>query len=525
MVAPTAASARCALLILGLLVAAVPAQSPPDPLALASAMKPAALLAEGRPIRLTDGRTGEPLSGASLVLFGYADMSNEVWGAIQVLRRTYAADPLLGSLAEAVRFGRKWVTDEAGRCVIPADFRGCVHIVKGDVYDQTYAAETYEAEVAVYPRTWVSAQVVHHDGTPAAGVAMSLRCNKRDLLSTSQVPCRATTDARGLLRIELPQCTMREGWLGLVSLQAAICGADDKTGMALDPARWRRGDPGPVRLQLPPVGRLRLRAVDLDGQPRTLQHADVTSVGGPNDQVRGVVFAGAAPEVLVATGRDYHVALHFPHQLGHERVVVAGPKQAGDGVDVVVDARQAPLMLTIHLLLPDGRPLDRGRVWVQELWTSVDPDGAGRIRIAPTPEQAEKLTLVTCSVQDQQRSLGAVAIAVPKQAGAFDLGRAVLAEEPVLLAGRVLDTRGRPIAGARVQRRIANAPWEYPVPATTDSEGRFVLRLLNPATQKIWVNAWHPEVGCWPQNYTLNEVPGFDVGATDVEIVLEPIAK
>jgi hypothetical protein len=432
---------------------------------------------------------------------------------------------MLGSLAEAVRFGRKWVTDETGRCVIPADFRGCIHIVKGDVYDQTPAAESYDAEVAVYPRTWVSAQVVHHDDTPAADVAVSLRCNKNYLYSSSMVPLRTTTDARGLLRLELPQITMRESWRMPVTLQAAVCGADHETSVSLDPARWRHGDPGPLRLRLPPVGRLRLRAVDLDGQPRRFHVADITCVGGPHDQVRGLVFAEAPQELLVATGRDYHCALHFPHQLGHERIVVAGPRHAGDTVDVVVDARQAPLLLTIQLLLPDGRPLDRGRVWVQELWTSVDPDGAGRIRIAPTAEQAEKLTLVTCSVQDKQRSLGAVAVAVPKRAGACDLGRAELAEEPVLLAGRVLDAQGRPVAGARVQRRIANAPWDYPVPATTDAKGRFELRLLNPATDKIWVNAGHPEVGCWPQDYTLDEVSGFDVGDTGVVIVLEPFAK
>jgi hypothetical protein len=513
-----------------ILSAALPGQALPDPLALAATMQPAAPVTAGRPLALTDGRTGAPLAGAALVLFGHADISPEVYDAMRILRRSYADDPVLGSLAEAVRFGRKWVTDDAGRAVIPADFRGRVHIVKGDLHDQESVGESYEPEVTVYPRTWVEAALVHADGTPAAGVEVGLRSGGHEVRTASGFAVRASTDARGVVRVELPQYTMRESWGLPLVLQAAICGADDATGLALDPARWRRGDPGSVRLQLPDVGRLRLSGVDGSGLPRPFTLGYVTSVGGPPDQLPGIVNVdvdGAAQcTCLVATGRQFHVAMSFPHQLGAEHLVVAGPRRGGEVVDAVVDARVAPHLLTVRIALPDGRPLDRGRVWCQELWSPVEPDAAGRIRIAPTPQQAASLTRLTLSVQDRQRSLGAVSVTAPQQPGLVDLGRAVLAEEPVLLEGRVLDAQGRPVPGAEVHRRVANHICEFPAPATTDAEGRFTLRLLNPQAQQVWVTANHRLHGFWPPGTPgLTDVPGFDVGATDVEIVLQALAK
>jgi hypothetical protein len=426
------------------------------------------------------------------------------------------------------KHGRSTTSDAAGEVWIEAPST-LLHVeaTLGNLHGRLsfWPDSTAEQVLLLGPADGLTVEVVHADGTPAAGVGVV--CRVGSATNTFTMP-EGFTGADGLVRLAEVRRNALGGGDGPLRVRACFLGPESVERL-LDSRPWPTQI---VRLELPPAGWIHVRCVDARGEPLR-ENLRVTVLEGGAWARTGPSFWYAKDGELelpcVASGEP----LQFSAQdsgarvpLASSRVKVAGPLRAGERVEVELVVTPPPFRLSGRALRPDGSPLESA-----ELLLSAEGrmGGLGRATTATggkfefwlkswPPENMQPLKLVSVKL-----GLTAPLKLPPAPSDPdFHVGDLVLAELPLLASGRVVDEHGRGVGGASIgieQRPRGSdaeaSEWKPDRSQSFESErdGRFVLRRNLDDSELRLVAARGPRAA---------EPVEFEPGATDVQLVLPP---
>lgn len=307
----------------------------------------------------------------------------------------------------------------------------------------------------------------------------------------------------------------------------------------------------PMELRTAPSGVVEVRLVDALGQ----QLAGVASVSLTANEVeqfwvmrRASARAGSAVFEHVPLGLTLNVSA-FPSPLvgrwGSRGVVAAGPTQPGERVVVDYPLVNGHASFRGRALGPDGAPLTNAKLYVTvrsaeeqaaESWQdSGTTDAEGRFELAAGRRETGEGRAALVVVRATEAQLEATLQLPPAPPeGALELGDVRLRRPALLAAGRVVSTKGTPVAGARVRLNVRNGPANeasnpppgYAIPdwiedhartCWTDRDGSFEL-FVDDAPRGIGVDAE-------ATGYAKSVVQPLAQDARDIELVLEPLTS
>lgn len=250
----------------------------------------------------------------------------------------------------------------------------------------------------------------------------------------------------------------------------------------------------PVRLALPPTAALEIRLVEADGsQFHGIASLFVGAVTpGPAGAHVGIEsHDGLARCDFVGLGLELCIEVRAQ---GRETTTVRieGPRETGASKAVDIRLPPAEPAVRIRLLDGEGRPLVRlpvtaflHRVYGSLSWT-LSTDDEGRIEIGiPRDSGVRSPAMIgplPLSLWIDGGDRGAE-LMLPSELppGPSDLGDVRLDRGPILVAGRVVDGRDRPVAAAAVKVAIARGSLAVSDCDThrlkSDEDGAFALRL------------------------------------------------
>jgi hypothetical protein len=528
-----------ALLILSVTAAAV-AQRPPtlgsDPFRVVETMRVQPPSADGVEVRVTD-RTGAPLAGVNVVVLSTAELNTDpgrqTTGHPALAR--FRTDLPLRMFAVATALGGRYVTDEQGTTRVKVEGSAHVFVAHRRALESlvvTERARERGIDVALEPPP--SIEVLVHDsrGRPVEGVPLLVvDSSQQRIWRVTDPPIE--TDREGRARVPLPESEGPRDVLAALASRRVL-------RAQLDPARER------IELELPPCGQLRVYAPaeELDGHRLTsgrlrLRHLDSQAPGLHQFEAEeiGEDFVTFR---WVGVDEPVDVSLGIDGSFGAAALEITGPSLPDEMKVVRFEGLTPALERSCRLLGLDGEPVGSetllfviarpGRTARRTIDTDEEGQTAFRIEPAEIHEDAV-ITLVRRGVKNEPA--GAIRWTIPElQAiGAESLGDRSLGEEPLLIAGRIRDDAGRPVAGVTVRTEA-----DYAIPstggrsssstgsayrfrehaATTDESGRFVLRELNPLRSGVTLDVDTPPT---------SRVDGplhFLVGEDDVDLVVVP---
>lgn len=489
-----------------------PHEQPPLRAVQAAALSPSPTTGIAVEVRSEKGR---PVANA-LVGVLPANWSPEQTTVVAELTAAHRDDPNQALAAVLLRFGTRYRCDDAGRTIVPATARRVV-ACSGVLAGETVVPDPAAAPAVVHllgPRT-VFVRVVGPEGKPVAGLPVGFGIKP---FHESNV---ATTDSRG-------ECVVGGRWREDQAAWIAPRVAGDPTEHELPAGTpWPRM---PVEIRMPPTGLLRVLAYDQGEQPRLDVEAVQVSLAGGRAGVlqRG---EGNGAIVRVALGQEFLVRVQMRGTTGWIDANCTGPTRPGELVICDVRATQGPPVLVFRVLDQTGAPVlsrDLFAVLVHAessrgAGLPVDATGTARVTLSHRNEDLEVFVVRRAPPRDDRgiRYLGAARFAVPAvlKPGDNPLPDVILGEEPVVVAGVVVDDEGKPLPGARVQ---AKPGWEREThgfsgslghTVETDADGRFEVRDLA-ATDTVKLIAILRESG-----HARVDVQ-FAKGTTDARIVL-----
>ncbi|MCB9833176.1 MAG: carboxypeptidase regulatory-like domain-containing protein [Planctomycetes bacterium] len=347
-------------------------------------------------------------------------------------------------------------------------------------------------ELAV-PRS-LPVEVVDAAGRAVAGVELRLRI----LMPGRPQPLEVEptiTDAQGRASLGLHYHELLAGFTGRPNrAQVALVGLFRKDLSAdFDP---RAPGPDPVRLVMPPWGSVLVRA-----RPATADFRARMVVGIDDEAAEMAIdFRGMEARARpVETGLALRL-LYLPDDgSGDAPQDWKEPGPVADGEEIVVDldraARPGRPVLVGRLLTPEGAAVGRTRVVLRPIDGDLPAAGAplpgfecdedGRFRRALDAAAAQALATAGLWLQigdSGERCFVAPIAARAAPAGELDLGEVELERLPIAIAGRVVDARDEPVAGAIVQPDFGDrgafreSRHFGRFIGTTDADGRFVIR-------------------------------------------------
>ena len=390
-------------------------------------------------------------------------------------------------------------------------------------------------KVEISPRRELLVQVVDQGGNPLAGVPVGVGLAGDDF---HNFPLREVTQGpKGIARFRhldfFSRMEIPSGRKGLVSLQVPMKKAVEKE---FDLRKLPRN---PLVLTLPPTGRVEVYVQGPEG-PISDGEALVTLLAVPEEEDGPPTFsefqAQMAPLVPVKEGKALFpfVGLELTLQvsavkirkrqegmMSHpETVKGPGPVAPGQTVFFRLSLLRKEVLLTGRLLLPSGKPAARVSLrWTLETKnegnsssssSTLETDEKGRFRFTLEDGKfhggTRTLTLLLTRGGGGKPLEAKVDLSREFYPGENDLGDVRLAGLPLLLAGKVVDPKGKPIQGARVlvqEKRTFDPEGKHffwdPIPklsTRTDKEGRFAVvgesqssELMVSAVKFPWVQA------------------------------------
>jgi hypothetical protein len=376
-------------------------------------------------------------------------------------------------------------------------------------------AATEPVRVRVLARDAVFVRAVGMDGKPVARVTVSLH-DSRSQKAT------ASTDTRG-------ECVLvaDTGRATPEAVVAAIAGAGVRASW-FGPFLPRT----PLELRLPPFGFLRVLAYDEREQPRTdLESVVIHAADG--DRVYVQADANGAFVALVVLGKQFQIDVRLRGTTGTTMAKCAGPTRHGELVIGDVRAAVGPPVLSFRVLGMDGQPVPGGELFVDLVRDGIPhgelarTDAVGRVRIVVSDPAGVQRILVRRRSRladgTASGSLGGAVVPLPERWLPGEQARAdvCLGEEPLLVAGTVVDEDGQPLPnvtiGVRAQVRTPHPQVRHTVTFVErlrpTRDGRFEIRDLR-EVPGLQLFAHETPVGFEPG--TRN----FVHGARDVRLVL-----
>ena len=324
--------------------------------------------------------------------------------------------------------------------------------------------QTGPIELAVAPRLDFAVQVVDAEGKPAAGVRVVLVA--REDLGSSGAYWSLSRPPDGLA--SFPDFGLYYGSVrsqqasGFVS--AVLARSETEwLSFPLDPLPEQ-----PLVLRLPPAGEV---VVQIVGDHGAARQCTLTAI--PADErlpgfsaFRGLTAAVEDGQALfrhVPLGQRFRATLDLEGADGSASGDGDGPRSPGERRTLVVDLGDG-VSFTGRLLRPDGAAAD-GRSWRYRLRSlsgsshggglRLDPEGRFLIRLGPEQQGWELAALEIEAAPGWQRPAAAAErssarapLAGRYGPGEHQLGDLRLVPVPLLVAGRVVDPGGEPVAGA-----------------------------------------------------------------------------
>ncbi|MCY3003259.1 MAG: carboxypeptidase-like regulatory domain-containing protein [Planctomycetota bacterium] len=352
-------------------------------------------------------------------------------------------------------------------------------------------------QVLLGPDDELRVEVVDAGGRPAAGVGVAV--SAAGATNVFHKPT-AITGADGLALLNGARRNALGGGDGPLRVRACTV-ASAPVERIIDSRPW---PDGVVRLELSPVGSLRIRCVDPSGE-RIHENVIVTlstgQVGVFGETTMWIAEEGELELPWVALGETLNLNANTVAADAHRSAKatrIAGPLVAGERVEVELVLEFPPFRLSGRALRPDGMPLETTQIQLTSgpgasTLGTTRTDAAGRFefRLTYWPlESSKPFALVAADL-----GLDApLELPIKPSDADFHVGDVLFVELPTLVTGRVVDPGGRGIGSAyvRVEARprgfdpskfepepgAALVEWQLDphAKATSDGDGRFVLR-------------------------------------------------
>lgn len=478
----------------------------------------------GVAVTVLDGESKAPLPNASVFVIDPSRLQS-------IASRIPRDGPDLERSMLAVPWfaGQRYEADASGKVVVPKVAGNPMYAVTTNGFGvgtlgsvkrpQEPVADTLEILVDAFHDYVVRA--ISAKGQPAPGVPIEWGPYGERGLDRFEPMMSFPTDAKGEVRFRMPGVITRSlsGPKGAVlSAQVSVLGGAPVRRHLRD-----AGQDGVLELQLPPLGRVIVRLYNEREQPREgLQAVRLQAIDAARLQAPAFPLAGAdKPQELTGDAAHFHfVALGqklvaritaegVAGELEHRQ---DGPTHEGELVVFGVRVTTSTPAVSFLLLDTKGAPLENCDISL--LFADGDTflesrevnSGADARMIVAVPEQ---MLGRDCRVSMWRRLGtpqadtiygGATVVTIPADTtGLRDLGQVRLAEESVAIAGRLVDNEGKALAGVVVRMDHTHAPDHGDIPsfrhsggllkhplhhqATTDDEGRFTFRELQPAAR------------------------------------------
>lgn len=368
--------------------------------------------------------------------------------------------------------------------------------------------------------------VVTADGAPAIGVLVAFGLRRFGRFEP-RLNERATEAPAGAVRIDgldLAWDDAEQGEWGV-----AVPLLDDAVFAPIDP----RSPPSEaVVLRLRSLAQLEVHLVDAAGKPVAARGAiECFAVSGgfadPDRRCWTLIADGEGRVEGLSPGVQVVLQVSAEGLRTPFESLVQLPSAGAPPVRLEVAVEPALRAIRGRLITPEGVALSHWRILAvlstarRTTGWSEETDGAGAFEL-PFTEVARDWSGATVTIHERPHGSGIARAELPADAapGEVDLGDLVLQPQPLFVAGRVVDSQGRPVVGARVSvrlgRELAEAeservdPWEWPSLAV-DEQGRFEMHadLAVDAAELRCERPLAPEI-----------VVPFAVGARDVEVVV-----
>jgi hypothetical protein len=323
-------------------------------------------------------------------------------------------------------------------------------------------------------------RVEDESAAPVAGVNVDVTCE--DLYRFGQV-----TDPSGTIEIESDSPPR------LVDVSTSFQGSD----WAIPPVRTIGPDEREVVMVLHRAGHITGRLVDPDGHPVPQAILEVLADGRPFAQGSNFspnqVWTNPQGRFRIQVPFHASVSLVAVERVQPDRTVWAGRLDGLEAGAENVELRLAPVAsdrtLDVRVLRPDGTPAKDVQVYARVRATNVEganvrTDAQGRAHLTGLPAAR-----IGVHARPTPETVGAAAWLEAYAAEVEPAGQEVILrfEEAILLRGRVVDTAGRPVAGASVG---AIRDWDRPLTfVETDEDGRFTFRLSAKQLEGLYLTA------------------------------------
>jgi hypothetical protein len=489
-------------------------RSAPTPNAsTSSARESTAQVERVRIVRIVDAASGNPVDGARIAYFelepgaesdghpGWNLDSGDAWLAEHGRTTACGRDGLAPLIANPDR-----------ACIVVASHK--------ELHGGLYGRRTLPAHdpstlaVALVRDFTLEVKVVGATGEPVSDAPVVLRTPEG---SRFVEHAERVTDANGGARFA--HLVLQAPELGL-PLHVAVKGL---LGESAEAALDRRAPPtAPLELRLPAFGGLDVRAMGIEGDPGTLpervevryddQPADLDTLWRSGPSVGAPLENGVARFRHLRVGADLIVSAKLKDSKEETRVRTRGPGFQGEVVPVELKLAANGALLRVRLFDPAGQPLAERAVttrvdtrfdshtWTVEAQHTSDAAGSVAVWIGAVARAAETRSLLVTETGPHGGPFrsGTLALRAALPSGCLDGGDLTLTELPVLVGGRVVDSDGIPIAGAKILAAVempGGEPGQFEtldISLATDATGAFTLRGSSP-TATVRVRALHGE--------------------------------
>ncbi len=444
-------------------------------------------LSEGVPVRVVLGLTDEP------VPFALVDVSED-------LPRGDAEEAVGGFFqlpenATTLRFR----ADAEGRALLPrAEGGAYATCAAADAWGFVELEPSGENLLRLLPDPPLRVRVVDGEGRPIAGAVVGLYCF--DGYEIDKL-LGAETDAAGLAelrRLRWPLLWYEDGYAMQVRLEGAF---DPPVLAAFDPSAL----PIDVVLVQPPHTRLEVEVVTDEGTPWdgpalvTVAPVADAPEDDPFEDSRWIVAApvegGRARFERVGVDLPLVLVASAPEHGDGEQVRVRSAPQEGDTVAASAPLGIPQLVLAAGLATENGQPFVSREVEVHAAGNDYSfdlrTDARGQVRLALSASWIRKERIALEFRVPRAGLVAQAEVQGPFHPGERLLGALRLEQAPGIVAGRVADELGRPLAGASIElsldgwhdafaRASSSADGSFAVHGRAPGEGRLLLRASCP---------------------------------------------
>ena len=500
--------------------------------------------AEGVQVEVLDP-DWEPIAGAS-VGFVSNDLLHDP--KTRQLRSTLGrqhGEELFMKLGLVGKYGTRFRSGKDGMVILPNDEAGYLVAIwtkDGQRYAATKNMRKGAGELTLELEALeeIAVRVVDQRGRPVSGLPVSTSAWRGDLNHGATVA--GWTDRKGIAYV-------RSRFMGQVVVESLTVGVvfvgDESVVETVDLSDGLPEDL--VELQMPPFGQIKAILYDEDGKPSTkVRRATIEIVERFGEKHRyeswsaPIVDPDGVTFPAVALNQDVKIQLRLEDS--HQQVTVegAGPRQPREMTILTPEAGPKAVTeptLSVRVLDSSGEP-----VKAEELGVAfVDGDYAraftrrtdkeGQLDIVVPSRHRESdgvwVYIMRRGLGDESVSLGGMSFALPDEtpSGRLELGDRKLEEEPVRLAGQVVDLNGQPVSGVEIKAdrifRRSSSSWSGDAKfigqvGHTDADGKFELRHVFDEMGDLEIEL---------EGHYVKDMPGWALGDVDVKFVVAPAGK